>query len=253
MLHLKSDADIEKIRAAGRIAAEALLRVQEMLDSGVTTDELDCVADRYIRSQGGRASALGYRGFPKSICVSVNDEIVHGIPGQRVLNDGDILAVDIAVKKDGFHGDMNASMTVGTVSAEAHHLVETTRRCLELGLAHATPEYRLGDIGHAIQSHAEDEGFSVVREYCGHGIGRDFHEEPQLLHYGIAGTGRRLQTGMVFTIDPMINQGTAETRLLDDDWTAVTADGKLSAQVEHTVAVTADGPDVLTRFDDLPF
>ena len=253
MLHLKSDADIEKIRAAGRIAAEALLRVQENLNAGVTTGELDTVADRYIRSQGGRASALGYRGFPKSICVSVNDEIVHGIPGQRVLNDGDILAVDIAVKKDGFHGDMNASMTVGTVSAEAHHLVKTTRRCLEVGLSHATPEYRLGDIGHAIQSHAEEEGFSVVREYCRQGIGRDFHEEPQLLHYGIAGTGRRLQVGMVFTIEPMINQGTAETRLLDDGWTAVTADGELSAQFEHTVAVTADGPDVLTGFDDLPF
>lgn len=253
MLHLKSDGDIEKIRAAGRIAAEALLRVQEALQVGVTTGQLDAVADRYIRAQGAQASALGYRGYPKSICISVNDEIVHGIPGQRVLNDGDILAVDIAVKKDGFHGDMNATMALGNASDQARHLVSTTRECLERALACATADHRLGDIGHAIQSHAEGEGFSVVREYCGHGIGRDFHEEPQLLHYGIAGTGRRLQVGMVFTIEPMINQGVAETRLLDDDWTAVTADGKLSAQFEHTVAVTAAGPDILTRFDDLPF
>lgn len=253
MLHLKSDRDIEHIRAAGRIAAEALLRVQDELKVGVTTGELDEVAARYIRSQAAEASALGYRGFPKSTCISVNEEVVHGIPGERVLVDGDILAVDIAVKKNGFHGDMNATMLLGEVSAEAQKLVETTRQAMDFGLALSTPEHRLGDVGHAIQTHAEAQGYSIVREYCGHGVGRDFHEEPQLLHYGVAGTGRRLQVGMVFTIEPMINQGVAETRLLDDDWTAVTADGKLSAQFEHTVAVTADGPDVLTRFDDLPF
>ena len=253
MLHLKSDRDIEHIRAAGRIAAEALLRVQEQLKVGITTGELDEVAARYIHSQGAVASALGYRGFPKSICISVNDEVVHGIPGERVLVSGDILAVDIAVKKNGFHGDMNATMLLGEVSAEAQRLVVTTRQAMDLGLALCTPEHRLGDIGHAVQTHAETQGYSIVREYCGHGVGRDFHEEPQLLHYGTAGTGRRLQIGMVFTIEPMVNQGVAETRLLDDDWTAVTADGKLSAQFEHTVAVTAKGPDVLTRFDDLPF
>lgn len=253
MLHLKSDRDIEHIRAAGRVAAEALLRVQEQLKVGITTGELDEVAARYIRSQGAVASALGYRGFPKSICISVNDEVVHGIPGERVLVAGDILAVDIAVKKNGFHGDMNATMLLGEVSAEAQRLVVTTRQAMDLGLALCTPEHRLGDIGHAVQTHAETQGYSIVREYCGHGVGRDFHEEPQLLHYGTAGTGRRLQIGMVFTIEPMVNQGVAETRLLDDDWTAVTADGKLSAQFEHTVAVTAKGPDVLTRFDDLPF
>lgn len=253
MLHLKSDRDIEHIRAAGRVAAEALLRVQEQLKVGITTGELDEVAARYIRSQGAVASALGYRGFPKSICISVNDEVVHGIPGERVLVAGDILAVDIAVKKNGFHGDMNATMLLGEVSAEAQRLVVTTRQAMDLGLALCTPEHRLGDIGHAVQTHAETQGYSIVREYCGHGVGRDFHEEPQLLHYGTAGTGRRLQIGMVFTIEPMVNQGVAETRLLDDDWTAVTADGKLSAQFEHTVAITAKGPDVLTRFDDLPF
>lgn len=253
MLHLKSDSDIEKIRDSSRIAAEAMLRVQEELKPGVTTAYLDQVADSYIRSQGAVASALGYRGFPKSICISINDEIVHGIPGDRTVNEGDILAVDIAVKKDGYHGDMNVTMTLDPIDEGARNLVEATRQSLEIGLAASTPDNRLGDIGHKIQSYAEGQGFSVVREYCGHGIGRDFHEEPQLLHYGIAGTGRRLQVGMVFTIEPMINQGSPDTRLLDDDWTAVTADGRLSAQFEHTVAVTHNGPDILTRFDDLPF
>ncbi len=158
MLHLKSDSDIEQIRAAGRIAAEALLCVQEQLKVGVTTAELDAVAARYIRSQGAKASALGYRGFPKSICISVNDEVVHGIPGERVLVDGDILAVDIAVQKNGFHGDMNATMLLGQVSAEAQRLVDTTRQAMDLGLAISTPEHRLGDIGHVIQAHAEAQG-----------------------------------------------------------------------------------------------
>ena len=253
MLYLKSDSEIEKIRDAGRIAAEAMLRVNEILQVGCTTDELDAVAAQYINNQGAIASALNYRGYPKSICVSINNEIVHGIPGPRKLLKGDIISVDIAVNKNGFHGDMNATMIVGQVEEEVQRLVETTRTCLERGLAESTPEKRLGDIGHSIQSHAEKYGYSVVREYCGHGIGREFHEEPQLLHYGSANTGRRLQIGMVFTIEPMINAGCKETRLLDDGWTAVTADGSLSAQFEHTVAVTSKGPDVLTRFEDLPF
>ncbi len=196
---------------------------------------------------------MGYRGFPRSICVSVNDEVVHGIPGDRVLQEGDILAVDIAVKKDGFHGDMNVTMKAGCVPPKAQRLLDATRQSLEEGLAACTPGQRLGDIGYAIQSYVEARGFSIVRAYCGHGIGRNFHEEPQLLHYGKAGTGRRLQNGMVFTIEPMVNEGEHETRVLDDDWTAVTADGKLSAQYEHTVAVTNDGPDVLSRFADLPY
>ena len=253
MIHLKSSLEIDRIRASCRIAAEAMLRVEEALAPGVTTLHLDQIADRYIRSRGAVASALGYRGFPRSICISVNDEVVHGIPGDRVLQEGDILAVDIAVKKDGFHGDMNVTMKVGCVTPKAQRLLDATRQSLEEGLAACLPGRRLGDIGHAIQSYVEACGFSIVREYCGHGIGRNFHEEPQLLHYGKAGTGRRLQNGMVFTIEPMVNEGVHDTRVLDDDWTAVTADGKLSAQYEHTVAVTNDGPDVLSRFADLPY
>ncbi|MEE2874268.1 MAG: type I methionyl aminopeptidase [Candidatus Latescibacterota bacterium] len=253
MVHLKTATEIERIRTSCRIAADAMLAVSEELKPGVTTLYLDQVADQYIRSQNAVASALGYRGFPRSICISVNNEVVHGIPGERVVQEGDILAVDIAVKKDGYHGDMNVSMKAGEITPQAQSLLDTTRQSLEEAIAACVPGQRLGDIGHAIQSYVEERGFSIVREYCGHGIGRNFHEEPQLLHYGIAGTGRRLQAGMVFTIEPMVNEGSAENRVLDDDWTAVTADGKLSAQYEHTILVSRDGPDVLSRFEDLPW
>ena len=253
MVHLKSDKEIEKIRASCRIAAETIARVAEEVEPGVTTLKLDQVADQFIRKQGAVASAKGYRGFPKSICVSINDEVVHGIPGERVLQEGDILAVDIAVKKEGYHGDMNVCMVAGQASPEAERLLAATRQAMEIGLQASVPGNRLGDIGHAIQSYVEAQGYSVVRDYCGHGLGRAFHEDPQVLHFGFAGSGRRLQSGMVFTIEPMVNQGTADVRVLDDDWTAVTADGKLSAQFEHTVAVTRDGPFILSRFDDLPF
>ena len=252
-MQLKSQKEIDKIRASCRIAAEAMSRALEEVAAGVTTQKLDQVADNYIRKEGAVASAKGYRGYPKSICVSVNDEVVHGIPGERVLCDGDILSVDIAVKKDGYHGDMNVSVAVGQTSAEAQHLLDVTRQAMERGLEACVPSNRLGDVGYAIQDYVEEEGYSIVREYCGHGIGRSFHEEPQLLHFGTPGTGRRLQAGMVFTIEPMVNFGTAEVRVLDDDWTAVTADGALSTQFEHTVAVTKEGPDILSRFDDLPF
>ncbi|NKB68014.1 MAG: type I methionyl aminopeptidase [Candidatus Latescibacteria bacterium] len=253
MIQLKTAKEIERIRASCRIAAEAMSRVMEEIVPGVTTLRLDQVADAYIRSQGAVASALGYRGYPKSICVSVNEVVVHGIPGERLLALGDILSVDIAVKKDGYHGDMNVTTTVGQASPEAELLVETTRQTLERGLEAVQVGNRLGDIGHAVQSLAESKGFSVVRDYCGHGLGRAFHEEPQILHFGSPGTGRRLQTGMVFTIEPMVNQGQAGVRVLEDNWTAVTVDGKLAAQFEHTVAVTKTGPDILSRFEDLPF
>ena len=253
MIHIKSGQEIEKIRTSCRIAAETMARVMEEIAPGVTTLRLDQVAEDFIRKQGAQASAKGYRGFPKSICVSVNEEVVHGIPGERILEEGDILAVDIAVKKDGYHGDMNVSTSVGRASKKARGLLYTTRQAMERGLEAAVAGNRLGDIGHAIQSYAETKGYSVVREYCGHGLGRSFHEEPELLHFGEAGTGRRLLPGMVFTIEPMINQGDPETRLLEDNWTAVTADGYLSAQFEHTVAVTRNGPDILSRFVDLPF
>ena len=253
MIHLKSPAEVEKIRASCRIAADAMALVMERIAAGVTTGELDALADRYIRRCGAIPSAKGYRGYPKSICISVNDEIVHGIPGSRKVAEGDILAVDIAVHKNGYHGDMNASFGVGAISANAQRLLDTTRASMEIGLEASRPGQRLGDLGYAIQSHVEAAGFSIVREYCGHGIGRAFHEEPQLLHFGTPDTGRRLEAGIVLTVEPMVNEGVADSRVLDDNWTAVTQDGKLSAQFEHTVAVTANGPDVLSRFADLPF
>jgi methionyl aminopeptidase len=253
MVHLKSASEIEIIRASCRIAADAMAVVRDAIAPGVSTGHLDEIADDYIRSQGGTASAKGYRGYPRSICISINQEVVHGIPSQRELAEGDILAVDIAVKKDGYHGDMNVSFGVGPISDAAHDLLEATRQAMELGLSASTAGARLGDVGYTIQQHVEGKGYSVVREYCGHGIGRAFHEEPQLLHFGTPGSGRRLEPGTVFTVEPMVNAGDADVRVLDDQWTAVTLDGSLSSQFEHTVAVTADGPDVLSRFDDLPF
>jgi methionyl aminopeptidase len=253
MIHLKSKSEIERIRASCRIAAEAMARVRDALVPGVTTAALDEIAADYIRSQGGLASAKGYRGYPRSICVSINEEVVHGIPGSRRLRAGDIVSVDIAVKKDGYHGDMNVSFTAGPVSEEAARLLRATREAMDIGLQASLPGARLGDVGHGIQSRVEAESFSVVRDYCGHGIGRTFHEEPQLLHFGTAGTGRRLEPGTVFTVEPMVNVGTPDVRVLDNQWTAITADGSLSTQFEHTVAVTEDGPDILSRFDDLPF
>lgn len=253
MVHLKSAAEIERIRASCRIAADALVCVRDALAPGVTTGELDEIADAHIRSQGGIASAKGYRGYPASICVSINEEVVHGIPAKRPLQTGDILSVDIAVKKDGYHGDMNVSFGIGTVSDDGEKLLAATREAMEIGLRTSVSGARLGDVGHRIQQHVEGQGYSVVRDYCGHGIGRAFHEEPQLLHFGTPNTGRRLEPGTVFTIEPMVNAGGPEVRVLDDNWTAITADGSLSCQFEHTVAVTDGGPDVLSRFDDLPF
>lgn len=258
MIHLKSDREIERIRSSCRIAAETMACVMEYVKPGVTTGELDRIADRFIRRQGATSSAKGYQTagrppYPGAICISVNDEVVHGIPGPRVLQSGDILAIDIAVRKKGYHGDMNVTMAAGQPGPDAARLMHTTKQAMELGLLASVSGNRLGDIGHAIQSYVEAEGFAIVREYCGHGIGRSFHEEPQVLHYGRPGTDRRLQSGMVFTVEPMVNQGSAAVRELDDGWTAVTADGRLSAQFEHTLVVTDEGPQVLSRFDDLPF
>ncbi|MEE2658355.1 MAG: type I methionyl aminopeptidase [Candidatus Latescibacterota bacterium] len=253
MVHLKSPREIDQIRASCRIAAEAMVQVRNALRPGITTSTLDDIADCYIRDQGGVPSAKGYRGYPRSICISLNEEVVHGIPSDRQITDRDILSVDIAVKKDGFHGDMNVSFAMKQANDEARRLMETTKQSMEIGLESSVAAYRLGDVGAHIQQHVEAAGFSIVREYCGHGIGRSFHEEPQLLHYGTPQTGRRLQAGMVFTIEPMVNAGEAGVRVLEDDWTAVTKDGSLSTQFEHTVAVTENGPDVLSRFDDLPF
>lgn len=258
MIHLKSDREIDRIRSSCRVAAETMARVMEHVRPGVTTGELDRIAADYIRKQGAVSSAKGYEAsgrppYPGSVCISVNDEVVHGIPGDRELQPGDILAVDIAVKKDGYHGDMNVTMAAGELDPAAARLVSTTKQAMEVGVQNAVPGNRLGDLGHAIQTYVEGAGYSIVREYCGHGIGRNFHEEPQVLHFGRPGTDRRLQAGMVFTVEPMVNEGSAAVRELEDGWTAVTVDGSLSAQFEHTLVVTRDGPRVLSRFEDLPF
>ena len=245
---IKTPEDIAKMREAGRLAAEVLEMIGEHVQPGVTTEELDRIChDHIVNKQNAVPACLGYRGFPKSICTSVNNVICHGIPNEKkVLKKGDILNIDVTVIKDGWHGDTSKMFYVGEPSVLARRLVETTRECMLTGIRMVKPGVRLGDIGHAIQKHAEAERFSVVREYCGHGIGQVFHEEPQVLHYGKPGTGLELQEGMVFTIEPMINAGKAANKVLPDGWTVVTKDRKLSAQWEHTLAVTADGYEVLT-------
>lgn len=251
---IKSVEEQDKMRRAGRAAASVLDMIGPHVAPGVTTGELDEICHDYIVNELGAIPApLNYHGFPKSICTSVNHVVCHGIPGDKKLKKGDLLNIDITVILDGYHGDTSRMFAVGKPSVRAQRVSEVAREALHLGIENVRPGARLGDIGAVIQEYVESQHCSVVREYCGHGIGRNFHEEPQLLHYGIAGTGRRLQAGMVFTIEPMVNEGSAENRVLDDDWTAVTADGKLSAQYEHTILVSRDGPDVLSRFEDLPW
>ncbi|WP_302848055.1 type I methionyl aminopeptidase [Azotobacter beijerinckii] len=249
---IKTPEEIEKMRVAGRLAAEVLEMIGEHVKSGVTTEELDRLCHDYIVDvQRAIPAPLNYKGFPKSICSSVNHVVCHGIPNDKPLKDGDIVNLDITVIKDGYHGDTSMMFLVGNVPDWAKRLCQVTQECLYRGIELVRPGAHLGDIGEAIQKHAEKNGFSVVREYCGHGIGAVFHEEPQVLHYGRAGTGLELKEGMTFTIEPMINQGRSETRLLGDGWTAITKDRKLSAQWEHTLLVTADGYEILTlRRDD---
>ncbi|AJD48833.1 methionine aminopeptidase [Isoalcanivorax pacificus W11-5] len=246
---LKTPEDIEKMREAGRLAGEVLDMIGQHVRPGVTTEELDRICHDYmVNTQQVIPACLGYRGFPKSVCTSVNHVICHGIPNdKKVLKKGDIINIDVTVIKDGWHGDTSKMFFVGEPSVLAQRLVDVTRECMMKGIEMVRPGVRLGDIGHAIQQHAESHRFSVVREYCGHGIGKVFHEEPQVLHYGKPGTGMVLEEGMVFTIEPMINAGKPHTKLLPDGWTVVTKDHKLSAQWEHTLAVTRDGFDVLTR------
>ena len=249
---IKTPEMIERMRLSGRLAAEVLEMIGEYVKPGVTTEELDRICHDYIvNEQHAIPSPLNYRGFPKSICTSVNHVVCHGIPSdKKVLKKGDIINLDITVLKDGVHGDTSAMFVVGEASIQAERLIRVTQECLYLGIKMVKPGVRLGDIGHAIQQHAESNHFSVVREYCGHGIGEGFHEEPQVLHYGRPGTGLVLQPGMVFTIEPMINAGKRFTKLLPDQWTVVTKDHKLSAQWEHTIAVTETGFEVLTLRKD---
>jgi methionyl aminopeptidase len=244
---IKTPQEVEKMRVAGKLAASVLTMIEPWVKPGVTTEELDRRCHDYIVNELDAIPApLNYRGFPKSICTSVNHQVCHGIPGDKRLKKGDIINIDITVIKDGFHGDTSKMFFVGTPSIQARRLCEISYDCMRRGIELVRPGTRLGDIGHAIQVYAEDNHYSVVREYCGHGIGREFHEEPQVLHYGTAGTGLELQAGMTFTIEPMINAGAKEVKLLSDDWTVVTRDHGLSAQWEHTILVTDDGHEVLT-------
>ena len=250
-VQVKTPSEIERMRIAGRLAAQVLTMIGPQVKAGVTTDALDRICHQYIVDDLKAIPApLNYRGFPKSICTSVNHVVCHGIPGDRVLRDGDIINVDVTVIKDGFHGDTSRMFYIGQPSIRAKRLVDVTYECMWRGIRLVRPGTRLGDIGQAIQSHAESNHFSVVREYCGHGIGREFHEEPQILHYGEKGAGLPLEAGMTFTIEPMINAGKRHVKLLPDNWTVVTKDHSLSAQWEHTVLVTRTGFEVLTLRPD---
>lgn len=244
---IKNNEEIAKMRVAGKLAAEVLEMITPYVSAGITTDELNTICHDYIvNKQKAIPAPLNYNGFPKSICTSPNHVICHGIPGKKVLKNGDILNIDVTVLKDGFHGDTSKMFIIGEPSVKGAHIVKIAHECLWIGIDLVKPGVRLGDIGHAIQTHAEKNRCSVVREYCGHGIGRIFHEDPQVLHYGKPGTGETLRQGMTFTIEPMVNVGKPQTRLLPDNWTVVTKDHSLSAQWEHTLLVTSDGVEVLT-------
>lgn len=249
-ISLKSAREIEVMRRAGGLVAETFRVLDPYIKPGVTLGELDRIAEEYIRSKGAIPAYLGYgpkhNPFPATICASVNEVICHGIPGKQELKEGDIIGVDIGVLLDGYYGDSCFTYTVGQVSPEVQGLVDTTRECLEAGLAVCKPGNRTGDIGHAIQTLAESRGYGVVREYTGHGIGKRLHEDPTIFHVGARYTGLKLQPGMVFTVEPMVNLGQPETRLLDDGWTVTTADKKPSAQFEHTLVITPKGFDILT-------
>jgi methionyl aminopeptidase len=251
---IKTPAEIEKMRIAGLLAGEVLRMIRPHVVPGVTTEELDRICYDYIvNEQQAIPAPLNYRGFPKSICTSVNHVVCHGIPSNKVLRKGDMVNIDITVIKDGFHGDTSKMFFVGEPSVAALRLARISHECMVKGISMVKPGVRLGDIGQVIQEHAEANNCSIVREYCGHGIGREFHEDPQVLHYGRNGTGMMLETGMTFTIEPMVNAGKRHTKLLPDGWTVVTKDHSLSAQWEHTILVTRTGHEVLTCLpgDDL--
>jgi len=253
---IKTPDEIEKMRIAGRLAAEALEMIEQHVKPGISTGELDRICHDYIvETQQAVPAPLNYKGFPKSICTSVNHVVCHGIPSDsKILKQGDIVNIDITVIKDGYHGDTSKMYFVGNRQKHAERLVQITQECMYKGIDVVKPGARLGDIGHVIQQHAEAHHYSVVREYCGHGIGKVFHEDPQILHYGRPGTGMELKAGMCFTIEPMINAGKRQVKLLTrDGWTVETVDKRLSAQWEHTILVTDDGYEVLTRRREEPF
>ncbi len=246
MITLKSAREIELMRRAGKITAAARALAGEMVKPGVTTREIDKAVHHFIKSQGAEPSFLNYNGYPASVCISVNDEIIHGIPGSRVLQDGDIVSVDVGAYIGGFHGDCAATYPCGTVSAEAQRLIEVTRQSFFEGIQYAREGYRISDIGHAVQEYVESNGFSVVREYVGHGIGRNMHESPEIPNYGKPGHGPKLLRGMTIAVEPMVNAGAAGIRQMPDGWTVRTADGKYAAHYENTLLITAGEPELLT-------
>jgi methionyl aminopeptidase len=246
-IRIHGPAEFEGMRRAGRLAAEVLDVITPSVVAGVATSELDRICHDYIVSHGAIPAPLNYRGFPKSICTSVNHVVCHGIPGDKRLEDGDIINIDVTVILDGWHGDTSRMFYVGKVGVKARRLVDVTYEAMMQGISVVRPGAKLGDIGHAIQRYAEGQRFSVVRDFCGHGLGRVFHDAPSILHFGDPGTGLELREGMFFTIEPMINAGAYEVKILSDGWTAVTKDRSLSAQFEHSIAVTADGHEIFTR------
>ncbi len=251
MIELKSEEEIERMRRPSRIVGEILARLSEMVAPGVTTADLNDEAERMIEERGCRSAFKNYQVgdavFPAVLCTSVNDEVVHGIPSDRALDDGDIVSLDFGVEQDGFYGDSAVTLPVGEPDEESRRLMTVTEDCLYAGIERMAAGFTLGDVGSAVQERAERDGFGVVRDFVGHGIGRALHEEPQVPNFGVPGTGRKIKVGMVLAIEPMINAGAAQVRVKDDGWTAVTTDGKRSAHFEHTVAITASGPEILTK------
>lgn len=243
---LHGPADFEGMRKAGRVAAELLDYITPFVVPGVTTGKLDQLCEEWTRARGAVSAPLGYRGYPKSICTSINHVVCHGIPGDRALEEGDIVNIDVTPIVDGWHGDTSRMYCLGKVGVKARRLVDVTYEALMRGIAVVKPGATLGDIGHAIQSYVEENRFSVVREFCGHGVGRVFHEPPNVMHFGKPGEGLKLRAGMIFTIEPMVNAGRWETKILSDGWTAVTKDRSLSAQFEHAIGVTEDGCEIFT-------
>jgi len=251
MIHLKSPAEIEKMRKSNRLVAEVHRVLREQVRPGVSTLDLDRIAEERIRKAGGKPAFKGYQGFPGSICASINEQVVHGIPSATViLKEGDIISLDVGVLLDGFFGDAATTLPVGQVSEEARRLLKTAEESLFAAIEKMREGNRLGDVSSAVQKHAESRGYGVVRQFVGHGIGRNLHEAPQVPNFGRPGTGQRLYNGLVLAIEPMLNCGTGDVRVLEDQWTVVTADGRLSAHFEHTVAIAEDGPDILSQLDD---
>ena len=249
MISVKNSDQIKLMKEAGRITGEALVLAGEKIHAGMTTKQLDTLIRQHIESRGAKPSFLGYGGFPGSACISINNQVIHGIPGSRVIEDGDIVKVDVGAFYKGYHGDSANTFAVGNVSAEAKKLIEVTKQSFWHGIAEAKPGNRVGDIGYAVQSYVEANGFSVVRRYVGHGVGAELHEEPEVPNFGTKGRGVRLYAGMTIAVEPMVNVGTPDVHELSDKWTVVTADGSLSAHYEHSIAITDDGVIVLTKVD----